>query len=588
MRWLSLILALAAQLTMYGGAFAADINISAKASPERLPPGESFQLTIRVEGSGVKSLPDPVLPRLENFEITGKGVNQEISMVNLTAKVAKSVVYTIRAPKEGTFEIPSATVEYDGRKYSTKPINIVVDPKAQAQAQGAGRKDPLDLDGLINNSFFPQGRKIARDDIFITMDVDKKEAVPNEPVMATFSFYRAVDIYEHPTYMKPDFKGFWVEDMQGGDNKREWTSTQNVNGKAYHVTRLKYALMPVTTGTHTIEPAQVYITVDPWSDRMKLQTKPITVNVRPLPEKGRPAGFKGMVGSYTVTSGVEPSTPAVNSNVMLRISISGDGYLKPAPAPEKPVLDGFEIFEPKVTDTLDKSQGKLISRRIIEFPMIPRQTGEKTIPPMVFTWYDTAKKEYVRAATVEARINVTAQAGGQGTAGGHGGIEQVQSGMRYIKPDVAVLSAEPAPVHGRWWMWVILAAPLPALAGINVFARRRQRLLTDRRFARLTNAAGNAHKKLDEAEGLSDGREFFAHVDSAIRGYLADRWDMPAPSVTAETIHQRINADGALRDEIINALESAETGRYAPSGGEDRTGSLKRAREIIGRLERSK
>ena len=584
-----LLLSLAFLLFCGSPAFAAELNLSASASPTKLPPGESFQLTIKVEGSGIKSLPEPVLPQLKYFEITGKGVNQEVSMVNLDLKVAKSIVYTVKAPKEGTFEIPSVTLDFEGKKYATKPITIVVDPKAPAPSSSKSQSASSNLDKLIGGSLFPRSRKLQKDDVFITMDVNKKDVVPYEPITATFAFFRAVDLYEQPTYVKPEFKGFWVEEMQQMDKTREFNTTEERNGKMYHVARLRYSLIPISTGQHTIDSAKVFITVDPWSDRAELATRPLTVTVSPFPEKGKPAEFKGMVGRYSITSEMEPVKAPVNSNVAMRITITGDGYIKPVEPPAKPVVEGFEIFEPKITDTIDKGQGKLVSKRIIEFPMIPRVTGDKTIPPVSFTWYDPEKRAYEKFSTPEIPVTVTASAGGAGGFGTRGEVAQLKSGMRYIKPNVMAMESSSGPVYRNMWGLIALALPVPALFACFVYAKRRRKLLTDSGFARMTFAAKNAKLKLEEAESAEDQREFFACMDNAVRGYLADRWNIPAPSVTAEVISERIGGNGGgLRDGFIELLSAVEMGRYAPVAEKDRAGRLEIAKSLIDAMEKSK
>jgi len=582
-------------ILMAAPAFAADdLKITARAEPDRLPPGEAFRLIITVEGEGIESLPEPNVPRLKNFEIVGKSSSQQVSIVNLSMKVSKSTVYSVVASKEGTFEIPSISVTKDGKIYKTDPIKITVDPKAPVPSgpRTARRRGPSlfpDFDKLFRDEPFSSGQKIEKDDLFTTMEVDKLDAVPFEQVTATFSFYRAVDLWGKPGFEKPDFEGFWVEELQYPDGEKEQTTVEEVNGKKYHVTRMRYALIPLSVGPKVVDSAALSVSVDPWSQRLRLTTNPIPITVRPFPDKGKPADFTNMVGDYKVTSALKPDNARVNDSVTLTVTITGEGYLKPVDAPAKPVIDGVEVYDPKVTDDIDKSGGVIRSTRVIEFPLIPRAEGEKTVPPMTFVWYNPKTKEYVRHETKPMKLDVAPSLAPapSATPQERGDVERMAGDIRYIKPNHDVLEDWGAPLHRSAWIWLFVLLPAPVLAAGWVVAARRRRLATDPAYARYVNAAKNANMRLDAAKNAKDQRDFFAVLDQALRGYLADRWNVPAPSVTREMVRERFSDNGAgLAGSIVDLLDAVEHARYAPFSSEDMAARLDKARRIIDTMEK--
>ncbi|MBI4664930.1 MAG: protein BatD [Nitrospinae bacterium] len=574
-------------------ALAATLDVTASANPSTLPPGETFQLTVTVEGSGIKSLPEPVLPQLKDFEILGKAGSQEVKIVNLQMKVSRTVVYTIRAPKEGTFQIPPATVEYDGKKYSANPVAVIVDPKAPpAENRAMSQKDPLDFQKLFNKSIFPGRQKdIEKDDLFITMEVDKKEAVPYQQVIATFSFYRATELWEQPQYIKPDFKGFWVEELPFAAGEKEQNVKEVFNGKPYRVTRLRYALIPITTGKHVIEPAKVYLSLDPWSDRMKLTTSPVSINIKPLPKKGEPAGFTNMVGKYEINSMVEPATAPVNGSLVFRVMVNGEGYLKPVTPPAFPQTPGFEAFEPKTMDSLDKTGGRIVSKRIIEYPLVPRDEGEKTLPAIKLAWFDPSAGKYVEKETAPIKVTITRSTGGPSQIGaGEQAIARARQGMRYIKPDMVTLENYSSPFYKQAWFWLILVLPIPSFFTGLYLIKRRERILSDEGLTRFTYAGKIARKKLDEAEKKKDQKEFYAALDMALRGYLADRWNLTAPSITKELLGEKLTGAGEdTLAEFEELFESIEMARYAPAFPEERRGGdMAKTRRLVGAMEKMK
>lgn len=574
-------------------AFAEEIRIIMKAGSGPVRPGDPFELEITVEADGLKSLPEPTLPQLAGLEITGKAVSQQVRIVNLSAMMSKTVTYTARIQKEGVHTISPVTVEHGGKKYSSGPVTVTVDQSAPSRGGNPhiGR-DPLDLGRFMDKGFFPgRGKDLEKDDLFVTMDVDKKETVPYEQIIATFSFYRAVELWEQPNYIKPDFKGFWVEELPYSPTRKEFVEQVTIKEKTYNVTRLKYALIPITPGNVVIDPARIYVSPGPWSDKINLSTQPIIAVTSPFPEKGKPLAFSGMTGRYDVVSSVDAVSVPVNGGMTLKVTITGDGYLKASSAPPKPDIPGFEVFDPKVTDTMDKTQNGLKSTRVIEYPLIPKEAGEKTIPSMTVTWFAPLKKEYVEKKTPVVKVTVT-PAVGQGSviSTRRGEIAQRGSGIRFIKPDYAYLEDYGNHFYTRAWTAALLFPPVLAVILAFAVARRRERLANDPAYARLWNAAKNARIKLAEAEKIEDVREFYSILDQALRGYFADKWDIPAPSVTQELARERLEggAEGVL-DKVIGLMDLLAAARYSPVLSPDgRVECLAKVKDIIAIVERMK
>ncbi|MGK7346514.1 MAG: BatD family protein [Candidatus Nitrospinota bacterium M3_3B_026] len=586
-----LFLTVALASTSYAGE---GLKLSAKAEPDRLPPGAELRLVITVEGKGAADTPEPSLPRLKNFEIVGKSTSQRYSIVNLETKVTKTTVYRLRAPREGKFEIPPVTLEADGKTYKSDPVEVVVDPGAPApKGPSTARRGPgsifPDFGGFFRRDPFPhRTMKLEKDDLFATMEVDKTEVVPFEMITATFSFYRAVDIWDKPGYQKPDFEGFWVEQLPFPGGEKEKTVVEEVDGKTYHVNRMRYALFPISEGEKLVDSAVVSAQVDPWSDRVERATAPILVNVRPFP-RGAPEAFDNMVGRFETESDLGAESIRVNDGATLKITVSGEGYLKPAPAPAPPAADGLDIFDPKIADTVDKSGGVILSKRVIEYPIVAREQGTRTIPPTTFAWYDPEAGRYVTRRTEPLDVKVL-PAGDTPSAGDHGAAPdhvKAAEGLFDIKPDRTALPDWSAPPHRRWGLWLIaVVIPAAVIGAAWAVARRRDGLLKDPVRARRSSAATRARRALAEAERVENTREFFAALDVAARSYLADKWNMSAPSITKDIVKGRIaeNGDG-LRDLVTEFFDMVERARYAPSMDGDKEEGLRAARRIIDRME---
>ncbi|VAX23766.1 hypothetical protein MNBD_NITROSPINAE01-920 [hydrothermal vent metagenome] len=568
----------------------ADIKLSAKAEPAILPPGEALRLVITVEGEGSLSLPDPVLPRLKGFEIVGRSTNQQISVVGLSSvAITKSVVYQLVVPKEGVFTIPPVTLTYDGKRYETEPITITADPNAPTSKspRTARRRSPSFYSLFDRPPFQRADRGIKKDDLIFTAEFDKNRAVPYEQVIVTYSFYQAIDIWENPDLDKPDFKGFWVENMEFLNGRKEKTTKATIGDKTYRVTQVRFALIPLTPGAHEVAPATLLAQVDPWSNPIRLRTQPYTINVEPFPTANKPAGFQNMVGDYEVSASVKPDKPEVNGGATLTIVIEGEGYLKPVPAPPAPVIDGFEIFDPQVKDTLDKSGARAKIKRVIEYPMIPRRAGKVTIPPIEFAWYDPDLDEYVKKATKAIELDVKPAATAPPAPVAEGDVVQMAGSIRFIKPDVQKLEDYGTPLHRSPWFFVFLLVPLPMILASYMSARKREKLATDTAYSRLLNAAKNASRQLDEIKNISDPKDFYAGLDKTVRGYLADLWNIPAPAINEDLVKLKLkSSENGIVSDITELLNSVKMARYAPTSSTDMARDIEKAKDVIKKMEK--
>ena len=595
----STLIALAALLVSAPMVVAQEVKMTAKASPSVISPGESFIYIVSVEGKGLNSLPSPKRPALDGLEVVGESTSQTVSIVNFNMTIIRNVTYQIQVSpdmNDGEYKIPGAVLTHKGKTYHSDPVTIKIDKNAPPppSPRTARRRSPFP--GMNDGFFGRQRRSIAEDDLFVTLEVDKTDAKVYEPIVATFNFYNAVQIWGQSSYERPRFKGFWVEELpyNGGDTQK--TTRIRSNGKSYILTSVQYALIPISSGEIEIDPARLSVSVDPMSGRKSFSTQPLTVNVLPHSKEETPDSFLGMVGKYVVTLETDPPPSRTsaghsvllreNESVTLKVEISGEGYLKPVPPPIRPVIDGLEVFDPKVSDSLDKSTGRLISTRTIEIPMIAKSEGVKTIPPMEFSWFDPDKKEYVTKKTSPIMVAV-AKASAVG-ASARSGVKALAGDIRHIKPDKEFLVDWSALPHRQWWFFAILLAPFLVLPVIVFYARRKTARFADSAYLRSSVAHKKAIATIKEAGVTTgDSKQFFALIDQALRGYLGDIWNLPAPSVTKEMALEKVNGQGG-GTRIEKLFEAIEVGRYAPVDAKGKSDLIHEVEKVLSHMEKSR
>ena len=156
---------------------AQDISVTAVA-PSVVEVGESFRLVYSVNAkaddiSGVN---------IDGFSVMGPSTSysSSSSWVNgkHTSTVEYSYTYILRADKEGTYTMPTATVTVDGKKYkSNAPSVQVVTASSQNSAANTG--------GSGNSAASPQTATINEENLFTVVEVSKKSLYMGESLLAT-------------------------------------------------------------------------------------------------------------------------------------------------------------------------------------------------------------------------------------------------------------------------------------------------------------------------------------------------------------------------------------------------------------------
>lgn len=92
-------------------------------APSVVEIGEQFRLSYSVNRKGTSLQ----VPALEGFDrLMGPSMGSSSSFTSINGKVTQNVAYTytyvLEATKEGTYQIPGATITIDGKQYRSKYI----------------------------------------------------------------------------------------------------------------------------------------------------------------------------------------------------------------------------------------------------------------------------------------------------------------------------------------------------------------------------------------------------------------------------------------------------------------------------------
>ncbi len=569
--------------------FAEDIEFRASA-PAQVISGKPFQITYTVNKDGR----DLRIPEFEVFDILAGPYTSTSSSTQWlngkrTSSYTKTFTYTLSATKEGTFSIRPATIQIDKETYTSNGLKITVLPPDQTPANTNNAADNSQSQSSVGASTDND----RTGDIFIRTIVSKTNVHEQECILLSYKLYFAgVDVAQFTNNTTiPDFKGFLKQEIDLGDIQ---TELEHYNNRNYQTAVLYQTLLyPQHSGTIKIEPASFEAVLrvrnrvqthsifssffDTYSNvTRKLKSPGVSINVDALP-KGKPKSFSGGVGQYQITSSLSTDQLHTNEAVTLRLEIKGNGNLKLLKTPTVEWPEGFEVYDPKVTNNFKTTVNGTSGTKTIEYLAISRASGDFTIPAIEFSYFDTQSDTYNVLSTPEYTLYVQRSADDANTAvvvGNHTekeNIKQLNSDIRYIYTGELPVAKRTMLHFGDLVFWLCYLIPLLLATILFIIFHRQIRENADLVKVRYKKANKTAQRRLRKAKGLmteGNKEQFYEEIERAAWTYLSDRLSIPTADLNKENISQILSRKGVADDiikQVLALLSNAEFARYAPA-----------------------
>jgi hypothetical protein len=581
LRFLTLACVVGSLLTSAGPALAQDdVTFTASVDRNTISTDDLLTLQLTLAGS-FRGVNQPQLPPLDGFAVVGSSQSSQFSIVN--GKMSSQVVFTYRLQptKVGALTIPAIAIQIGGQTYQTEPVAVEVTQGSAPQAQQPDTEAPADTTAPT---------ELAGQNLYVEADVDNEAPVVGQQIIYRFRFYQAISLFNQPSLNWPDFTGFLHYDLT--PNNQYY---QHVEGREYLVTEVRRALFPTVPGETTLAPSTLTIPGDMFNRGVELQTNPVSVDVRPLPE-GAPEDFAGSVGQFEIEAWVDPTESRVNEPVTLFVRVTGAGNVDVLPDPTEgaeEALTGWRVYDPQVTTNVGQEGDVIRGEKLFERPLVPRTDGELTIPSFGLSFFDPAEGAYRRVETEPLAVRVApgeAQAPGPVLVGKQD-VVVLASDIRHIKPAPPALATDRTSLLAQPLYWVGWGLPLLAVVGTWLWDRRRRYLEHDVAYARAQRARRLARQRLSEARKLveTDQDAAYAAVARALTAYLGDKCNLPAAGLTRDTIQRTLtecSVPDEATDRLLACLDWADSGRFAPAAaGRDVSELVQEAEEIITELE---
>ena len=585
--------------------FAADIKFTASVSKTEVGTTEQFEITFTVNANGDRFTP----PSFNGFLIvSGPNVSTSMSVINGNASSSMAYSYDLIAVKEGTYTIGPATIVVNGKKLSTNPIKIkaVKGPAAQQNSNAAAQGQNGPNNGVTMHQ---PGTDIAKS-LFIKAVVDKSRVYLGEQMTLTYRLYTRVPLVGSEPEKLPDLNGFYSQDIKNPDQNVHWR-TETYKGVKYNVADMKQSILfPEHEGDITIDGMSMFFVVresaasrdpfdqffDSYNDvKYKIKSAPVVVHVKPLPQAGKPDGFGGAVGRFSISTGMDKKELKANEPLNYKIKISGTGnlkLLKPL-SPEFPA--DFEKYDPKTVDTIAEKESGVSGSRVYTYLLIPRHEGNFNIEPVKFSYFDPSTGKYVTLPTKAFSIkvnkglsesNVTAYSGADKQD-----VKMLNKDIRYIKTDGDDIIKKGEGFYGSGLYYSLLAFGPLLFLGALAYGKWDEKNNSDIVKVKSRKAGKIAAKHLASARAqlsANNSKAFYENVFRGLYGYLSDKLNIVAADLNRERIAAELKTralDEGLINELLDTLDLCDMARYAPVSGISEQQMFDKAKNMINDIE---
>ena len=603
-------------LAILAAGFSQDVTFQGSAKTT-VSIGESFTLTYILNSQGT----DFRGPRLNGLDVISgpfTSTSSSIQSVNgrTTMSVHYSFQYILQANREGTFDIPPATITVDRRTITSNLLTIKVVKNGTGQAGTSQGQS-------YGNSQQQANVQTNPNDVMLKAYVGNPNPQQGEGISVTYKIYTKVPVSQIMFSKEPSFPGFWSQSLTKEKEKLQ-QYTQIIDGQQYIVADLrKYTLFPLKSGKLTIEPLELECqaqikrqsktrTGDPFFDdffndsffntsyapvEKSLRASPLVINVRPLPSTGVPGDFAGAVGSFDFHTELDRTKVKTNEAINLKCVVSGEGNLQLIDKLNVTFPPDFETYDPKVSNDIRSSEKGVSGSQIFEYLIIPRKPGKFNLKPISFSYYDLKKMKYVTLTSPAYTIDVEKGTGEAAnvtyTGANHEEIKYIGSDIRHIKNQAFVLSKTGEYFFGSMIFMLWLVIPLLLFFVFILLFRKFSERRSDVVLMKNIRATKVARKRLRKAElYLKEQKqeEFYIEISQALWGYLRDKFSLPVAELSIDTVKQTLinkEISEELIQNFIDTLNNTEYARFAPG---EKSVNMERiyneALAVISRIER--
>jgi hypothetical protein len=375
---------------------AAETSISASLSETVTDVDHPVQLEIKIENARITR---PPIVSAQGLSVNFAGTSSRTQILNFQASSITTFTYIVTPTKEGVFEIPSISVSAGGKDYRTSSLVLKVIHESSNSADQQPNADKPYFAELV----------VPKESAFVGEQI---------PIELRFYFNQRMQYQPYPQGQYPliDGEGFVTRKYAEPSEKQFET-----NGRVYHVVVYKTGLTGVKPGKLELQSAtQSFLVSTPFGMRnapgfidpteafqqqvIDVKTNGASIDIKPLPAAGRPPGFLGAVGDFTLTTSAQPTKARTGDPVSLKVEIKGLGNFDRIDQPTLTKTEGWRAYQAsEETQSLDDLG--LSAVKTFTFPLIPAK-AVGSLPTVEFSYFDPNAEKYVTLKSSPIKIEI--------------------------------------------------------------------------------------------------------------------------------------------------------------------------------------
>ena len=507
--------------------------------------GETVRFNVTLEGEQPTEVPKlPSLPLVQAIQYLGP--RQMTQIINGVSSFQVVFQFQLQTRGQGELTMPSLAVTTRGGAFQTPSVSCRVTPK-----EAKGERVSLKL-------------VTPRDECYVG------ETLPYD-----LQLYSSVNLNQIAP-PKMSFDGFVTGQEVPPSN------TQTVrDGQAYIVLSYRQTATPTKEGLLSLGPAtQEYVLevnrgrrprslIDDFFgggaelEKGTAEAPARQIRVKPLPVEGRPAGFSGAIGRFSVRTSVSRTNVAAGEAITVKWSVYGRGSFNSVQSPQLSLSDGLKTYPGTNGFTSEDALG-LAGTKTFESMVILESPSIKALTFEPYSFFDPDTGRYSTVTPRPIAVSVRPESGTSAPTPTPPAVSVAPTSRFPDRRDelmsLSLRGGRRVPAELPWArqpLWLILAV-LPLLGPGSLEGWRRWRELQQRRLqptqaSRMREAVRSQQAAMRAAAQGGRSEEFFAALDALLRVRCALILGLPSgDAITAQVI------DEALVPKGLKA-ESAET-----------------------------
>ena len=566
---------------------AEQVTFTMNLSKEKLGINERLRVDFTMNKDGDNFNP----PSFEGFKVV-MGPSQSISSswINGKRSFSKTYSYILVPTARGNFTINQATIEIDGQTYKTTPKQVEV----TAAVDKPNSQKTVD--------------DVADESLHLVAEVSKENPYLNEAVTVVYKLYVSpnISVTNYRPLDNPTYNNFWSQDIPVTKHTAQNGTYQ---GKPYRYVVLKrVVLYPQKAGKLDIEPLSLEIFVDVptnrrdfFGGRIYTQTSKTvsagnrTINVKPLPEAGKPADFSGAVGDFDFKVTTSKTRLNASESLQAKVEVSGKGNLKLFQLPEPELPSSLEVYDPEYDEDIRTYSSGMEGKVANNYTIVPSFRGKYPIPSISFSYFDPSTGKYNTINSEEINIEVIEGPSSASDIAANSPVNKqfvVPTGDQFhfinIKPNLIPIGENP--FFGSKLFFILLLAPL-LLIPIAIFTfKKREAIAGDVVGNKIKQANRLAKKYLSTAKKeLGNKEAFYVALEKGLHNYLKAKLHIETSEFSKDKITNVLSEKNVEKEDVnrfIGLLTSCEMARYSPFSNVQMQQDYEKASEVISKLDK--